>query len=147
MELNAKYFSRIEYKDEDIVTFDDGLYGFKDKKKFILIWFENTNENFLCMQSVEDENLAFLMINPYHFLEDYDVILSDEDTRSLNITGIDSVRTYAVCVISDDPSKSTANLKCPIIINAENNKGKQIILEESAYSFYQPFTTALAKEG
>lgn len=147
MELNAKYFSRIEYGKEDIVTFEEGLYGFRDKKYFILIWFENTNGNFLCMQSVEDENLAFIMINPYHFLPDYEVILSDEDTQNLNITNVDCVRTYAVCVVNDDTSKSTANLKCPIIINSENNKAKQIILEEPAYSFYQPFTTAFAKEG
>lgn len=147
MEINAKYFSRLEYRQEEIITFEDGLYGFKDKKKFILIWFENTNENFLCLQSIEDENLAFLMINPYHFLAEYEVVLSKEDTKSLSITDVDNVQTYAVCVISDDTNKSTANLKCPIIINTENNKGKQIILEESAYSFYQPFITALAKEG
>jgi len=146
MELNAKYFSRIEYCKEEIITFEDGLYGFQDKKNFILIYFENTNDNFLCMQSIDDENLAFLMINPYHFLTDYEVILSDEDTHNLNISNADNVRTYAVCVVSDDANKSTANLKCPIIINIENNKAKQIILEESAYSFYQPFTTAFAKE-
>ncbi|HCT63727.1 MAG TPA: flagellar assembly protein FliW [Lachnospiraceae bacterium] len=147
MEINSKYFSMIEYSKEDIVTFDDGLYGFQDKKNFILICFENTNDNFLCMQSIDDEKLAFLMINPYHFLADYEVVLSDEDTHSLNITNVANVRTYAVCVVGDDANKSTANLKCPIIINSKNNKAKQIILDESAYSFYQPFTTALAKEG
>ena len=71
METDTKYFSRVTYSAEDVVFFQNGLFGFEDKKKFILIQFENDLDSLVCFQSVENQNLAFIMINPFNFLPSY----------------------------------------------------------------------------
>ena len=42
---------------------------------------------------------------------------------------------YAVCVVKDDVSESTVNLKCPVVINPDNQAAKQLILDDERYSF------------
>ena len=37
MKLETRTFGTIEYSEEDIISFDTGLYGFEEEKKFLLM--------------------------------------------------------------------------------------------------------------
>ena len=43
MELEAKYFSKISYEEEEIISFPNGIFGFEAYTRFILIRFDNHN--------------------------------------------------------------------------------------------------------
>ena len=60
MQLDTKYFGRIDYAEEDVLEFPNGLFGFEDQKKFLLLPFSGSNGNMLCLQSVAGPSPAFI---------------------------------------------------------------------------------------
>lgn len=147
MEISTKYFSNIQYSDDEVIYFKDGLYGFDNYKKYLIIRFDNENSSLLCLQSLDEKNVAFVIINPYYFIKDYKVDIPDEDCKQLDITDVSHVLVYNICVVNNSVLECTANLKCPIIINKNTRQAKQIILEDSSYSFKYPFSKLINKEG
>ncbi|MGL4791202.1 MAG: flagellar assembly protein FliW, partial [Anaerotignaceae bacterium] len=110
MKINTKYFSEIEYSDDEVVFFEKGLFGFESEKKFIIIRFNNDNNSLLCLQSINDENLAFVLLNPYNHIKDYSLDMLEKEFEELEIEN-DNYSTYNICVIKDDLMESTVNLK------------------------------------
>lgn len=147
MELVTKYFSNMEYENSDIILFENGLFGFETYKKYILIRFDNNNNSLICLQSIDQPDIAFVMLNPYLFLPDYNVSLSEADYKDLKLDDPNTVAIYNICVLQEDMPKSTTNLRCPIIVNTETRLAKQIILENSDYPFKYPFQKLINKEG
>ncbi|MCI1959326.1 MAG: flagellar assembly protein FliW [Clostridia bacterium] len=146
MEIETKYFSNIQYTDDEVIFFKDGLFGFDNYKKYLLIRFDNENSSLLCLQSLDEKNIAFVVINPYYFIKDYKVDVPDDDCRQLKISNASNVMVYNICVVNDTVLKCTANLKCPIIVNQDTRLAKQIILEDSSYPFKYPFSKFINKE-
>lgn len=147
MELATKYFSAIAYEEDEVITFEAGIFGFEDYRRFVLIRFDNASGSVICLQSVEEANVAFVMINPHSFLPDYEFTLSDEDIRALKVENAEDVMIYNICVLQDNLRDSTANLKCPIVVNVKNRLARQIILEDGEYPFKYPFSKLIPKEG
>lgn len=147
MELNTKYFSMIEYDDTDVILFENGLFGFEEYKKYILIRFDNTLSSLICLQSIDAADIAFVMINPYDFIADYNVSLSETDLKELQLRDSNNLTVYTICVLQDNVPKSTTNLRCPIVVNTETRLAKQLILENSDYPFKYPFKELIPKEG
>lgn len=139
MITSTRYFGEIEYEESDILLLPDGLFGFEDEKEYILIHLEDNNSSFLCMQSLNDEKLAFILTNPFHFLPDYNPELSKEDTKALKLSEDTPVSFYALCVLHEVINDSTMNLKCPIIINLTTRQARQVILENPSYQFKHCF--------
>lgn len=147
MEIETKYFSCVTYAVEDVISFEHGLFGFENENKFILIPFENDFDSLLCLQSTEDKNLAFILINPYNFLFDYRPNVPQSDISSIGAENLGEIELYTICVIRDNMMDSTANLRCPILINPTTKKAIQIILDDTNYQFKFPFSKFVDKEG
>lgn len=147
MQLKTKYFSDMNVNDEDIILFKHGLFGFEDFKKFILIKFENNDSSPLCLQSVDDENVAFVIINPTNFVPDYSISLEKSDYKELKLEDLNKLAVYTICVLKDNIPESTTNLRCPIILNAEAKLAKQIVLDNAEYPFKYTFEELMNKEG
>jgi len=147
MELETKYFSKINYEQEDILTFSEGLFGFQEYKSFLVLPFDQENNTLVCLQSTQEVSIAFVLMNPYHFLPNYIVDLSKKDIAQLDISKDQDVLIYTICVMKDDMAASTTNLKCPLVINMKTCQAKQLILEDSTYTFQHSFAELLKKEG
>lgn len=63
MEVLTKTKGRVEVEEKQIVTFPDGIMGFEQYKKYALI--NSEYEPFIWLQSLEDSNLAFLIVDPF----------------------------------------------------------------------------------
>ena len=136
MEISTKYFDRVSVSEKDVIRFENGMFGFENLKEYILISFEPGSDNLMCLQSTQDSELAFILMNPFNLKKDYEPVLSDSDIRDLGITeATRGVFYYSVCVVKDDVSESTVNLKCPVVINPDNQTAKQLILDDERYSF------------
>lgn len=135
MELSTKYFDKISVSEKDIIRFEQGLFGFESLKDYVLISFEPGSDSLMCLQSKDESELAFILMNPFNLKRDYEPALTDSDMKDLGITDdTEEIFYYAICVVKDNISESTVNLKCPVVINPDNMSAKQLILDDERYS-------------
>ena len=132
MLLNAKHFGQIEYSASDIITFEEGLPGFKETQFLLLA--DNPDDLFQWLQSVEDEDLTFVLVDVKQIMPDYQPKIDQETIDSLSEGDIeDSVKYLNVAVVPEEIEKMRVNLKAPIAINKHSRKGKQIIAGNEEY--------------
>jgi flagellar assembly factor FliW len=136
MEMNTRYFGTLNYNENNIVSFESGIPGFENLRKFTLVDVENI-DNLTCLQSLEDENVCFFMIPPAAVVGNYDVDVSDEVVKELELKTQEEAELYTILNIKDDTTQTTANLKCPIRINTTTHKGVQGMLENTSYDIRQ----------
>lgn len=137
MIINTKYLGQIEIDDKKIITFPTGLPAFEKIKEYILLNLPE-NDTFFCLQSIQQPEIAFLLIHPWDFFPQYDIDIPQEDLEEINITQRQQVLLYNIVTIPDDSQKITANLMGPILINNENKLGKQVILHQENYHTKHP---------
>jgi len=126
LKIQAKFFGEIEIDENKIITLYDGMLGFEKLTKYILIPHGKDNM-FKWLQSTEDPMVCFLVVEPVSFMFNYSLEIADEIVDKLKIRTPEDVIIYAIVVIPEDPSKISANLCGPIVINAINRTGSQVI--------------------
>lgn len=147
MKINTKLFGGIEIKDDDIINFPDGILGFEEYKRFIIINDPDEEVPFKTLQCIDETNIGFIIINPFLFNKDYDFTLSQSVLQKLKIETEKDVLVYSIVVIPEDISRMTANLSGPIIINTKTRLGKQIILDDKKYKTKHYILEELKKIG
>jgi flagellar assembly factor FliW len=130
MLIETKSLGPVEIKEEEILLFENGLPGFPQYKKFVLLPLD-VDMPLAMLQSVEEESIGFVMAFPYAFKPDYMFDLSDEDVTELQIEKPEDVITYTIVTLKDTFETSTLNLLAPVIINTTKKLGKQIVLQDS----------------
>lgn len=135
MILQTKYFDTVEINEEDIITFEKGIPGFEDNRRFVVLHKVEDDNPFKWLQSVDNGEIAFVIINPNVFKDHYEVKISESVSQELDIKDLSDILVYCIVTIPEDISMMTANLKAPVLINAKSNKGCQMILEDERYSF------------
>lgn len=133
----SKIHGEIKYEENNIITFNKGIPGFNELKKFILIDLQEY-EPFRLLQSLENDEISLIVTSPYEFLNDYEVKLSEETTKNLRIESSEQVIILTTVTLNSDVKKITTNLQGPIVINISNNFGEQIILDNSKYKVKSP---------
>ena len=137
MKIKTPYLGEVEFKKEDIIVFEKGLYGFEEKQEFILINLNDPDFPFNWLQSIDDENLSFILTSPFLFVDNYEFDLPDIVADSLKINEPKEALIFSVVVLNEYLKESTMNLQAPIVVNRKTNKGRQIILEENYKLKYQ----------
>jgi flagellar assembly factor FliW len=124
MKWNNIQFGEFEYGEEQIITFPEGLIGFEQLKKFILILDEDS-QPFRWLVSLEDSDISFPVIEPHALAPEY-VVPNVEPTT----------HTVLVVVTLREPLEhSTMNLRSPLILENQSQHGRQVILDNDAYPF------------
>ncbi|MBU1075764.1 MAG: flagellar assembly protein FliW [Spirochaetes bacterium] len=135
--LKTKPFGKIEVDESQELTFPNGIFGFENYKKFYIL--ENPESPFIWLQSAEEEGLAFIMIHPLQFKGDYELKISPEEFNEIEIKDKEKeLLDFVIVTIPSDPSKMTANLQGPIIININKKLGKQAISLKEEYEVKCP---------
>ena len=133
MELSTKYFGIIEYNPADVLSFPNGLYGFEEERRFLLLPFHRSEGNLLCFQSVQTPSLAFVAMNPFSLKPDYAPVLSEEELFLMGVKESTDLCYYVFCAVREPVAASTVNLKCPIVVNPDRNLAAQVILDTREY--------------
>lgn len=133
MILNSKRLAcEIEFDENAIITFENGLYGLEDIKKFIIIDDSEGKNPFKWMHSIE-EDICFVVIDPRYIEPGYDFVLREESVKKLAADKETEFMILSIVVVTDKIEDMTANLRSPIVINSLNKKGIQVILDDEAY--------------
>ena len=137
MKFISKVHGEMQYEENNIITFNKGIPGFNELKKFILLDLEEY-EPFKLLQSLENDEISLIVTSPYEFFNDYEIKLSEETIKNLKIESPEQVMILTTVTLNSDVKKITTNLQGPIVINTSNNFGEQIILDNSKYKVKSP---------
>ena len=132
MIVKTKRFGDLTVEEQDIITMIGGLPGFEDNTKYVLLNHDEKSP-YKWLQSLENCELAFVVMEPFVFFADYQFELSQNDIKELEVAKPEDVAVLVILVIPDDPRKMTANIKAPLVINMAKMKGKQVVLNNEAY--------------
>jgi len=134
IKIQTKPLGEIEVDEFQIIDFPEGILGFDFIKKFVILDTEDEDSPFKWMQAFDEKDLAFVIIRPVDFMENYDLVISQNDLETVKAKSVDELLVFAIVTIPDNPKKMTANLQGPVIINAEKRLGKQAISMSDRYS-------------
>lgn len=130
----TRKFGEIEIDETKIIDFPEGLPGFPGFDSFVLLEDEKIMP-FSWLQSVDEPDLALILMNPFLFKEDYsldlDAVIRIQNWENTNHSDL---LVYVVINISDINKSITANLIGPIVINNTNKQAVQFVLSDSPYS-------------
>ncbi len=138
MDIETLRFGKIAVQEDKVITFPRGILGFAKNKQYLL--FPHSEDSpFLWLQSVEDGDLAFVVMNPRLVKADYSL---DVDQNVLNeLDAKQETDLEVVCIVTiprNDPKRMTINLLGPIIINAKSRSAVQVICDKQSYSHQHP---------
>lgn len=133
MKAETRVFGTIDIADDKIITMEKGMIGFPELRHFALIFDEEKKEKpfkIMWLQSMDDGNIAFPVIDPIRLVEDYRPSVNEEIIAPLGKMTEDNTYILATVTIPKKVEDFSMNLKAPIVINMETNKGAQVIAEE-----------------
>jgi len=139
-------FGAVQVPLSQVIHLPQGLLGFPADRYFVLLR-HRQDSPFLWLQSLANPDLAFVITSPFQIVPDYQVQLTNEDRRELDLAGDDPLVTYALVTIPrGNPAAMTMNLIGPLVINGRTRVGKQVVLSESTYSHRQPILAVTRAE-
>ncbi len=130
MQVTTKLFGKQLINPKDIISFSPkGPLGCENLLKYFIID-PNDRTNIQWLQSIDNPSIAFPILNPILFEENYynEVKLLHYDIDDLQIQSDNDYCIYTIITIPRDIKSVSANLLAPIIINKENKLAKQVVL-------------------
>lgn len=135
--IQTSRFGKVEIQESDILTFPEGLLGFADLRKFVLLD-DPSDEIFAWLQSCEAEPIAFPVLDPDLFSDSYKINLTKADLEALKLTSTDRPRFLSIITIPDDPTQMTANLKAPVVVHIGLKTARQCVLQDNHLAIREP---------
>lgn len=135
MKINTRIFGEVEIAEEKILTFEKGIIGFPDLKHFTMIYDEEQGNDagIRYLQSVEEPAFAMPVMDPLVVKADYDPEVNDELLSGLGNLTAENILVLVTVTVPSDITKLSVNLQGPIIVNVDERKAAQIIVDSSEY--------------
>lgn len=137
MLVKSTRFGSAEVPESDVYVFESGIPGFADLRGVALVEASSTEHfaglpdatGLFYIQSIDDDDLAFICLDPFWTVEGYQVDLDDE---ALDIKDPQEVLVLAIITLNSEGV--TANLRAPIILNTRTKSAFQIVLQDPRWS-------------
>lgn len=129
MVIKTKVFGEIEIDDSKIITFGSGIIGFPDLKKFTLLYDAEKTGGIKWLQSLDEPAFAMPVMDPLYVKESCNPVVEDELLKPLGNLNPDEILVLVTVTVPKDLTQMSVNLQAPIIVNAENKTGCQIIVD------------------
>ncbi|MFC1734894.1 flagellar assembly protein FliW [Candidatus Hydrogenedentota bacterium] len=131
MKTKTTRFGEIEVEESTIIEFVQPIIGFPEHKSFVLL---PTSEDspFVWLQSTEDPELAFIVVDTLRIMPDYNIELPASEVEDVQIEKEEDALLMTLVVIAGGGEVRT-NLKAPIVLNKIKNLAKQVILPQDDY--------------
>ncbi|MCM1089568.1 MAG: flagellar assembly protein FliW [Butyrivibrio sp.] len=150
MNIKTKAFGDIEIAEDKIITFENGIIGFPDLKRFTLLHDEmqGSKAGIRYLQSIEEPGFAMPVMDPLIVKSNYDPEVNDELLAGLGELTDENILVLVTVTIPSDLTKMSVNLQGPMIINVDERKACQLIVEGDKYQVKFPIYEILqAKKG
>lgn len=117
MKIETNQFGEIEFDEQMIIKFKDGIVGFEAYKQYLLI--NSGSDLILWLNSVEEPELVFPVCGVRVLMEDY--------------PQTEGFEAFGIVKLDPDPLKITINLRAPVYINQQEKSGFQKILDDEKF--------------
>jgi flagellar assembly factor FliW len=140
VQIYTTRFGLVETDDREQIHFPTGLLGFPDLKDYVVLEMEQETP---CkwLQAMTDPDIAFVVVDPYLIMSDYQITVSRDDLRDLQAEAAEQLLLLAILTIpprTQEPSRITVNLQGPLVVNTVNHWAKQLVLMRSPYHTRHP---------
>lgn len=153
MLVNTRIFGEIAIEDEKILTFEQGLFGFEEYSKYAVVYDteKQTQNGIMWLQSIENGNLAFPVMNPLLVEGGFNPVIEDEWLAPIGeFQSQEDIYVLAILTVPADITRMSVNLKAPLIINSITRKGCQLVVNNEEYKvtheIYDYFRSLKEKE-
>jgi len=127
-------FGEQEVPESSVIELVDGLIGFPDVRKFVLL---DYNPPFSWLHSIELSDLAFVVVNGAEFGDNYSFPLPKNDAE-LDFGENPDFAVVNLVSVRPHPMPTTVNLKAPIVVNLKNKRGRQLVLDMTNFPTQLP---------
>lgn len=133
MKAVTRLFGEIDIQEDKIITLENGMIGLPEYQKFALIFDEEKGmkeSSIMWLQSMDDPETAFPVMQPNTVKPDYNPTVSDEMLSPIGELNEENTYVLVTLTAAADVKESSVNLKAPIVINTDTRKGCQIVVED-----------------
>ena len=147
MKIKTKVFGEVEIADDKIIHFPSGIVGFPELTEFTLLHDEEKGAGSIhWLQSIQEPGFAMPVMNPELAMPGYTPRFDRELLTPLggNLEA-DNILMLVTVTVPKDITKTTVNLRAPIIISTDNRRAVQLICDDEEYSIkYAIYDTLMA---
>ncbi len=144
MQIETRVKGNLTVTEDQKVTVPKGLFGFEDYTEYALI--ESKYEPFMWLQSLQEKNLAFLVVDPFMINSEYEADIDDKELMTVGISDPADVMVMAIVTVPSDGGPATANFQGPLIFNRKTRVCMQAVLNDPRWSTKENIIEALKKK-
>ncbi len=122
MKIKNKQFGEIEFENERVIKFEEGILGFEELKQFLLV--SEKDGFFLWLISIDQPEIIFPL---------FSIKLLQEEYKAES-----ELEPYGIVNLDKDPQNISINLKAPVLINHDDKIGLQRIIDNEEYCIDYP---------
>jgi flagellar assembly factor FliW len=135
MLMESDRLGAVEVDERSVISVPGGLLGFEGQERYVLVPADDAGA-YSWFHSLDDPGLAFLVVVPGFFFDDYAPELSDADVAELGIE--DPADAQVLCLVTIRDDAITANLLGPIVVNVANRRARQVVLADQGHGTRVP---------
>ncbi|MBL8403205.1 MAG: flagellar assembly protein FliW [Dechloromonas sp.] len=131
MKVETYLFGAVEVSPEKVIAFPNGLVGFEQNKRFMLVHEEgNAQPSSYTLQSLDDPALALQIVDPVTLGFNYELALSDAEMAILQSPAAEDVAVMQVLFKQEEGGKAAIipSLRAPLLINIKARVGLQKVM-------------------
>jgi len=132
MKFHSTQFGTQEVDPESILTFPLGFSGFENCTRFKLFHEDKEQPMVHWLQSIDEPDVAFALVDPATFGINYEFTLTDEEERLLQMEKVEDIAVLLIAYKPQPDASSSANINAningPIVLNTRARIGMQKVL-------------------
>lgn len=147
MKIETRIFGTVDIDEAKIIHFTKGIVGFPELTEFALIHDEEKGPKSAIrwMQSIQEPNFAMPVIDPLVVAPDYNPMVDDELLKGIGEIKEDNILVLVTITVPKKIEDMSMNLQAPFVINAEERKATQVIVDTEKYPVRYPIYDILQK--
>ena len=145
MEVQTKTRGMVTVDDSRMLDFPRGLFGFEEYHRYALI--EAEYEPFFWLQSLDEVGLAFLLVDPFLIVNDYELDIDDKMLGDIGVASPADVYVWSVVTVPADGGPVTANLQGKIVIKRKTRQALQVIISDYKWTIKHNILKAMQTRG
>ena len=131
MIIKTRDFGEQAISEDKIINFPHGIFAFEDEHRFIMLSPLGEDKFPAWLQSVDNENLCFIVYAPEQIVENYSVTADAESLAAAGLAENEEPQYLVLAVVPEEYKDTTVNLKSPILINPDKMLAVQTIAAEN----------------
>lgn len=136
MKINTSRFGELDVEQENILIFPNGMLGFENCTKYSLFHEEKDQPMVFWLQSMDDPEVVFSVVDPTAFGLNYQITLTDDEAKLLDAKNETDIAVMLVLynpLVEDggkfkQSSGVSANINGPLLINVNSKRGMQKLM-------------------